>query len=105
MVLQSAPGGNLKELVHLRGKSGAFSVKHVRFYIFSIMIGIHHLHKRGIIHRDLKLENVLLTSKGHVLISGLEVSLPRHTGIANEVVGTPQYLAPEVIKGDGYGRR
>ena len=104
MVLQSAPGGNLKELVHLRGKSGMFSVKHVRFYIAEIMIGMHHLHKRGIIHRDLKLENVLLTSKGHVLISGLEVSLPRHTGIANEVVGTPQYLAPEVIKGDGYGR-
>ena len=104
LVLQSAPGGNLKDLIQLRGKSGTFPAKHVRFYTAEILTGIHHLHKRGIIHRDLKLENILLTSKGHILISGLELSLPRHTGIANEVVGTPQYLAPEVIKGECYGR-
>ena len=104
LVLQSAPGGNLKDLIQLRGKSGTFPAKHVRFYTAEILTGIHHLHKRGIIHRDLKLENILLTSKGHILISGLELSLPRHTGIANEVVGTPQYLAPEMIKGECYGR-
>ena len=38
-----------------------------------------------------------------VLISGLGITAEAY-GIANEVVGTPQYLAPEVIKGDGYGR-
>jgi serine/threonine protein kinase len=104
LVLQSAPGGNLKSLIQLRGKSGTLQTKHVRFYIAEILTGIHHLHKRGIIHRDLKLENILLTSKGHILVSGLELSLPRHTGIAHKVVGTPQYLAPEVIKGESYGR-
>ena len=104
MVLESAPGGTLRTLLQLRGRKGTFSESQVRFYVAEIVAGVIHLHKRGILHRDLKMENILLNAKGHILIAGFELCLPRYAGIASEVVGTPQMLAPEIILGTGYGR-
>jgi len=62
------------------------------------------LHKKGIIHRDIKLENVRLGANGHVVLGGFSLALPDFTGIEHEIVGSPQCMAPEMIAGDGYGR-
>ena len=77
MVLESAPGGTLRTLLQLRGRKGTFSESQVRFYVAEIVAGVIHLHKRGILHRDLKMENILLNAKGHILIAGFELCLPR----------------------------
>ena len=62
------------------------------------------MHKKGIIHRDIKLENVRLGANGHVVLGGFSLALPDFTGIEHEIVGSPQCMAPEMIAGDGYGR-
>lgn len=93
------PKGDLKQLLN---RHGTFSEDVARFYSAEILLGLKHIHDRGIIYRDIKLENILLDEKGHVKISdlGLSVKKDKIKGYA----GTPGYTAPEVIKGELYSK-
>lgn len=63
-----------------------------------IVLGIKHLHDNGVIHRDLKLENIFLGPKGYPLIAdpGLAKLFQSHDEVSNTEVGTVHYKAPEV---------
>lgn len=84
-----------------------FSEERARFYAAEILLALNHLHENGIIYRDLKPENVLLDSEGHIRITDFGLS---KLGIAgkntqtNTFCGTPEYLAPEIIKGKGHNK-
>lgn len=73
------------------------------YYLVQIASGLNALHKSKIIHRDLKPSNVLLTSEGHVKLAdfGLSKDLSLSNGRAMSICGTPEYMAPEVIRGEG----
>jgi serine/threonine protein kinase len=63
------------------------------------------LHKNNIVYRDLKPENVLLDNEGHIRLTdfGLSKDCVGANQLTHTFCGTPEYLAPEVIHGAGYG--
>lgn len=101
-VLDYVNGGEL--FFHLK-KERRFDEDKVRFYAAEITLALEHLHSLGIIYRDLKPENVLLESTGHIRLTDFGLSkagLQATKGKTTTFCGTPEYLAPEVIKGTSY---
>ena len=67
-MMEYQPGGDL--LFHLE-KLGKFCKKRTLFYTAELCVGLQFLHSRGVIHRDIKLENILLDNEGHIKITDL----------------------------------
>jgi serum/glucocorticoid-regulated kinase 2 len=102
MVLDYFTGGEL--FFHLKS-NGRFGEDQAKFYAAEITLALGELHRNTIVYRDLKPENVLLDDEGHVRITdfGLSKDGVTTTNLTNTFCGTPEYLAPEVIRGSGYG--
>lgn len=103
IVLDYCAGGEL--FFHL-SRHKRFSEGWTRFYTAELLLALEHLHSRGIIYRDLKPENILLDSQGHVKLGdfGLAKLNVRHACEgAKSRVGTPEYMAPEVIQKQSHG--
>lgn len=101
-VLEYCPGG---ELFNLLQKRRRFTEEQTRFYAAQMVIALEYLHKRGIIYRDLKPENVLIDSKGYIKITDFGLSrMNVKNNEAKSICGTPEYLAPEIILKLGYGK-
>ena len=81
-----------------------FAEDRARFYAAEMVLALEHLHSNGIIYRDLKPENVLLDSEGHLKLTDFGLSKVKQPvdGQTNTFCGTPEYLAPEVIKANGH---
>lgn len=103
MILDYFTGGEL--FFHLKN-TGKFPERRAMFYAAEITAAIDCLHQHDIVYRDLKPENVLLDNDGHIMLTdfGLSKESITETNLTHTFCGTPEYLAPEVIHGSGYGK-
>jgi len=100
LLFEYVQGGEL--FSHLRA-AGRFATKTARFYAAEIVLALEYLHQQKIVYRDLKPENLLLDHKGHIKVTDFGFAKVVPDNRTFTLCGTPEYLAPEVIKGKGHG--
>ncbi|XP_064486968.1 putative protein kinase C delta type homolog isoform X4 [Ornithodoros turicata] len=101
-VMEFLNGGDL--MFHIQ-QSGRFDQNRARFYAAEIVCALKFLHKRGIVYRDLKLDNLCIDAEGHVRIIDFGMCKLRvYRKLPRAFCGTPEYMAPEIIKGLHYNQ-
>ncbi|GMM38982.1 putative protein kinase [Saccharomycopsis crataegensis] len=102
LYLEFVPGGELFH--HLSSNSNFLDEKATAFYAAEMTLALRHLHEIGIVYRDLKPENCLLDSSGHLILTdfGLSKISTEQDSKCNSIIGTPEYMAPEVLRGEDY---
>ena len=103
LLLYYAAGGNMSRALH---KDRRFEESRARMYLAEILLAIEDLHKRNIIYRDLKPDNIVFDSTGHALLTDFGLARENITDdkITKSFCGSPAYLAPEMIKKVGHGK-
>ncbi|OAY48950.1 CBL-interacting serine/threonine-protein kinase 9 [Manihot esculenta] len=104
IVLEFVDGGELFDKIATQGR---LKEDEARRYFHQLINAVDYCHSRGVSHRDLKPENLLLDSLGVLKVSdfGLSAVLSnqiRGDGLLHTACGTPNYVAPEVLKDKGY---
>lgn len=104
LILDFCPGGDLGRLIQ---KEGKLAEDRARLYCSEILLALEDLHKRDIIYRDLKPDNVVLDNEGHALLTDFGLSKEGVLEVSkgtNSFCGSVAYLSPEMLRKAGHGK-
>jgi len=103
IVMEYCAAGSVSDIMRLRRKT--LTEQEIAVIIKSTLEGLEYMHQHMKIHRDIKAGNILLNAKGEAKLADFGVSgqLSDSTAKRNTVIGTPYWMAPEVIQENGYG--
>ena len=105
LVMEYMAGGDLFQLLVNGTEKGLFAPPAARFYGAEVLLALEFLHKKNYIYRDLKPENILIASNGHIKLADLGFCKPLMPGDRTYTTcGTSDYMAPEVMLSQGYGK-
>uniref|UniRef100_A0A3P8PT38 non-specific serine/threonine protein kinase n=1 Tax=Astatotilapia calliptera TaxID=8154 RepID=A0A3P8PT38_ASTCA len=101
LVMEFCGAGSVTDLVK-NTKGSSLKEDWIAYICREILRGLSHLHAHKVIHRDIKGQNVLLTENAEVKLVdfGVSAQLDRTVGRRNTFIGTPYWMAPEVIACD-----
>ncbi|MBI4811540.1 MAG: protein kinase, partial [Ignavibacteriales bacterium] len=109
LVLEYIPGGTLKSrLKQLKAEDKNFSISEVLNYGVQIAEGLAHAHRHGIIHRDVKTDNMMLTEEGKIKLTDFGLAKLRGSmqiTKTGSTLGTAAYMSPEQIRGEEVDQR
>jgi len=109
IVLEYIPGGTLKsKLKQLKSEDKGFSIGEVLDYGMQMAEGLAHAHRRKIIHRDVKTENIMLTEEGKVKLTDFGLAKLRGSvqkTKTGSTLGTAAYMSPEQVRGEEVDNR
>lgn len=103
IIMEYCSGGDLK--AHLLSLAAHSMVEEKIWYWFvQLCLGLQHMHQQQILHRDIKTANIFLSNSGFLVLGdfGIARDLKNHD-MAKTVIGTPLYMAPEILGGKPYG--
>ncbi|KAJ8288833.1 hypothetical protein COCON_G00014920 [Conger conger] len=101
--LEYCNGGNLYDKI-IQQKGKLFTEEIVIWYLYQIASAVAHIHKAGVLHRDIKTLNIFLTKTNLIKLGdyGLAKKLGSQFSMAETFVGTPYYMSPELCQGVKY---
>ena len=102
-LLEYIKGRGMNKYLNSRSQIKLLNEKETIFYTANILLALDYLNSRQVCHRDLKPDNIIIDEKGYLKIIDFGTSIIIDKDYTNTVTGTPHYMAPEILLGQGYG--
>ena len=100
-IYELIPGETIKKLIKIYN---TLSLECVKFYSASIITALDYLHKKNIIERDLRPENIIVNTHGYIKISEFTFSKKLKNDLTYSICGSPEYYSPEMVNKTGHNK-